>query len=328
MTELLNNNQYNNNISIYIPKTLNGNIDISNHAIAVYSLLQILSVPSQLPIQCITIEQLAFYLFNEIPNQRSNIMQDLQLGLNELIEYKIIKKISEYSKNIILDCSNLKINTDSGNFVKIFFSEIQQIFNIKCSNNHFSLLRYFICLISTLNWNVNVSLENNITKKGIIGYMTIDFLSKKINLSKRTIMRYNNILEEANLIYVNRYNAYLIEKDNKLKRPINVYGRYKDKEYIETFANAHLNTYKATIVEKPSDYNVNEKRKLAQMYNYLLKENNIKYSHEELQNIYQYVLAENQKYKNFYISTKNKQYLKKIRDINIFEKYGFEKEKD
>ena len=64
------------------------------------------------------------------------------------------------------------------------------------------------------------------------------------------------------------------------------------------------------------------------MYNYLLKENDIKYSHEELQNIYQYVLAENQKYKNFYISTKNKQYLKKIRDINIFEKYGFEKEKD
>ena len=127
-------------ITLLIPKSISESHEYSNYALTVYCLLQELSVPTQLPIQCVTCNQLTYYLTGEICQQRNKITDYIKCGINELEEKGIITKHKEFSKHYILDCQNLWIDTDSGSFTKIFFDEVQQIFSIKSVNN-FTLLR-------------------------------------------------------------------------------------------------------------------------------------------------------------------------------------------
>ena len=70
-------------ITLLIPKSISESHEYSNYALTVYCLLQELSVPTQLPIQCITCNQLAYYLTAEICPQRNKITDYIQCGVNE-----------------------------------------------------------------------------------------------------------------------------------------------------------------------------------------------------------------------------------------------------
>ena len=139
-----------------------------------------------------TCNQLTYYLTGEISQQRNRITDYIKCGINELEEKGIIVKQKEFSKHYILDCQNLWIDTDSGNFTKIFFDEVQQIFKIKNINN-FTLLRYFVFVVGTLNWNITVYLVNGEYKNGIVGNFTIDYLAEKTGISTRSAIEYNKI---------------------------------------------------------------------------------------------------------------------------------------
>ena len=141
---------FENKTTLLIPKSISDSNEYSNYAVTVYCLLQELSVPSQLSIQCITCNQLVFYLTGEVSQQRNRIVDYIKCGIRELVDNNIIQKINEFSKHYILDCHNLWIDFSQGNFTKIYFNEIQKIFSIK-NINQFSLLRYFILLIGTLS---------------------------------------------------------------------------------------------------------------------------------------------------------------------------------
>lgn len=309
-------------VILLIPKSISESHEYSNYALTVYCLLQELSVPTQLTTQCVTCNQLAYYLTGEISQQRNRITDYIKCGINELEEKGIIIKQKEFSKHYILDCRNLWINTNTGNFTKIFFDEVQQIFRIKNINN-FSLLRYFTFIIGTLNWNITVYLVNGEYKNGIVGNFTIDYLADKVGISVRSAIEYNKILEREKLLYITRQKDFVIDEKNNIKSLSNIYGRYCDMEYIETFANNQKKYKESYIYKQNNQEETNRKRRLAQMYIQLLKGGGKNYTEKEIKDIYKYVVNENQKYERMYEKNKCEDYLDKIRDVDVFDKYDF-----
>lgn len=309
-------------ITLLVPKLLTDSHEYSNYALAVFCLLQELSVPAQLPIQCVTCNQLTYYLTGEISQQRNRITDYIKCGINELEEKGVITKQKEFSKHYILDCSNLWIDTNGGSFTKIYFSEVQKIFKVKNINN-FSLLRYFIFVIGTINYNITVYLPNGEYKNGIVGNFTIDYLAEKVGISTRSAIEYNKILEKEKLLYISRQDDFVIDKENNIKRLNNIYGRACDFEYIDTFAQNQKKYNESYKYTNNNLTKTNNKRRLAQMYQQLLKGRGKKYTNEQIKEIYDYVINENKKYENMYEKDKYEDYLDKIRDIEIFEKYEF-----
>lgn len=313
---------FENKTTLLIPKSISDSKEYSNYAITVYCLLQELSVPSQLPVQCVTCDQLVFYLTGDISQRRNKVSDYIKCGIRELTDNNIVQKIEEFSKHYVLDCNNLWIDSSQGNFTKIYFNEIQKIFSVK-NVNQFSLLRYFILLVGTLSGKITVYLHNGEYKNCVVGNFTIEYLSQLSGIGERTIIEYNKLLEENKLIYIHRQNDFLLEENNGIRQLPNVYGRYCDSEYVDIFAKNQKQHNDSYNYKKNNHEKANTKRKFAQMYLQLLKGRGQKYSEREILNIYKYVLEENKKYEMMYEKEKNENYLDKIRDVEIFNKYDF-----
>lgn len=313
-----------NDITLLIPKSLTEDARFSNYAIATYCVLQALHIPTQMDKGCITPQQIAYILTDNADcfKRKSQITNHIQCGLDELLENNIISEIAEYQKYYILDCSNLWIDTENDYFSRITFDDAKKIFQVKSTNN-FLLLRYYITLIGTISNTIKVYLPNGDYKTGVVGNLTIDYLAELAGISTRSVIEYNKLLEELGLLYVFRHEDFTINRDDGIRRLPNVYGRPSDKEYIDKFA-ANQQQYQETYKYRESKLEkANNKRRLAQMYQQILKGNGEKYSREEIVEIYSYVISENEKYERMYEKDKYEGHLDKIRDTDIFNKYDF-----
>ena len=125
------------------------------------------------------------------------------------------------------------------------------------------------------------------------------------------------------VIYIYRQEDFVIDKENNIKRLNNIYGRASDIEYITTFAKNQQKHYESYRYLENNNKKANNKRRLAQMYQQLLKGRGEKYTEKDILNIYNYVIEENQKYERMYEKNKCEDYLDNIRDTNIFDKYEF-----
>ena len=308
-------------ITLLIPDVILKDKTFSNYSLAVYCVLQALVTPTHLYKQCITLAQIEFYLTGQVSNRR-RISDYIRCGINELIENKIILKESECQKNYILDCKKMWVNTKSGNFTTITFSEVQKIFQLTNINN-FLLLHYFILLMSTITSSITVYLPNGDYKNRVVGNFTIDYLSKLAGISERSIIEYNKILEENNLLYVNRNGDFVLDEQNNIKKMSNVYGRPCDSEYINEFANSKQKYNSSYRYVQTNEVSANNNRRLAQMYQQILKGNGERYSKTEIIEIYDYIVSQNKKYDKLYEKHNYEEYLNKIRDVSVFEKYDF-----
>lgn len=59
------------------------------------------------------------------------------------------------------------------------------------------------------------------------------------------------------------------------------------------------------------------------MYVQISKENDSKYSENDILEVYNYVISENEKYEKLYEKNNYDGYLEKIRDLTVFDKYDF-----
>lgn len=308
-------------ITLLIPEKLIFDNTFSNYSLAVYCVLRTLSQPTRLPIQCITQEQVEFYLTGQLSNRRR--MSDyIKCGINELVENHIIEKNDIVQKHFILDCTDLCTNESQEHFVIITFEEVRKIFNVENINN-FLLLKYFCSLIWTISSKITVYLDNGEYKNRVVGNFTIDYLSELSGIGVRTIIEYNKILEKIGLIYIYRQEDFVLDKENNIKRLNNIYGRTSDIEYITTFAKNQQKYYESYHYLENNNKKANTKRRLAQMYQQLLRGGGKDYTEKDITEIYNYVIEENQKYERMYEKNKCEDYLDKIRDINIFDKYEF-----
>lgn len=308
-------------ITLLIPEKLIFDNTFSNYSLAVYCVLRTLSQPTRLPIQCVTQEQVEFYLTGQLSNRRR--MSDyIKCGINELVENHIIEKNDIVQKHFILDCTNLCTNGSQEHFAIITFEEVKKIFNVENINN-FLLLKYFCSLIWTISSKITVYLENGEYKNRVIGNFTIDYLSELSGIGVRTIIEYNKILEEIGLIYIYRQEDFVLDKENNIKRLNNIYGRASDIEYITTFAKNQQKHYESYRYLENNNKKANNKRRLAQMYQQLLRGGGKDYTEKDILEIYNYVIEQNQKYERMYEKNKCEDYLDKIRDTDIFDKYEF-----
>ena len=313
-----------NDITLLIPKSLTEDVRFSNYAIATYCVLQALHIPTQMDKGCISPQQIAYFLTENIDcfKRKSQITNHIQRGLDELLENNIISEIDECQKYYILDCSNLWIDTEKDYFSRITFNDVRKIFQVKSTNN-FLLLRFYITIIGTISNTITVYLVNGDFKSSVVGNLTIDYLAELSGISTRTVIDYSKILEEIGLLYVYRHEDFTLNGEEGIRRLANVYGRSSDKEYIDTFAvsqqkNKDSYRYRESNIEK-----ANNRRRLAQMYQQLIKGKGEKYTRSDIIEIYNYVISENEKYERMYEKDKYEDYLDKIRDTDVFEKYDF-----
>lgn len=308
-------------ITLFLPEYLTHSPRFSNYSIAVYSVLKALTSTTGMIDQCITPFQIS-YLLTKNQKPTKHTLNYIKCGLDELIKENVLIKINEIQKHYLLDCTNLWIDTDTEKFTIISYKDVEKIFKTENTNN-FLLLKYFIYLIGSISSKIDVFLDEYKHKTRVVGILTVDKLSELSGISVRSIIEYNKILEELGLIYIFRQNDFVIDDNNNIKQLPNVYGRPCDKIYIDRFAlnqQKHNNSYR--YVEKTVT-KVNDNRRLAQMYQQLLKGNGHSYTRGEILDIYNYVVGENKKYKHLYEKTKYDVHLKKIRDVTIFEKYDF-----
>lgn len=299
--------------------------EFSDYELAVYCVLKMLTVTTYIDDHYITPKQIEFYLTGKLGARRTT--DNIKAGLLELINKGIVSKKEDCNckGEYILDCSNLWLQ-EKKTFTIIDYSEIIDIFQIS-GKNGFKLLRYFISLIGTISSKIEVYTSAVHSRTRVVGTFTIDRLSELSGVSQRSIVEYNKMLEDAGLIYIYRQGDFTIDGEKNIRQLQNVYGRLCDKEYVDAFAKNQRKYSKSFKHTRKSTGVINNNRRLAQMYNQLVKlnENNqeIKYSNSEIQDVYNYVISENKKYNNMYDKDGYEKYLDKIRDVDIFDKYDF-----
>ncbi|WP_143452702.1 hypothetical protein [Konateibacter massiliensis] len=311
-------------LQLFIPEKIYNSQTYSTYAIATYCAIKALC-NSSINHHCLTPYQITYYLtMDKKPTKR--MIKYIKTGLDELIENRVVIHEGSYQTCYFLNCDSIWFDTEKERFTIISFNEVQIIFKAK-NVNCFLLLKFCVFLIGTISASIEVYLDAHQSKTRVVGNLTIDFIAEKSGISIRTVIEYTKILEELGLLYVNRQNDFVIDDKNNIKQLSNVYGRPCDKEYIDIFA-SNQQKYKSSYRYIQKNINtVNNNRRFAQMFNQLKKsnENNEKnkYSNGEIQDIYNYVVSENKKYELLYEKNKYEEYLEKIRDTDIFNKYDF-----
>ena len=296
--------------------------NLSVYGLTTYCAIRSLIPNEEISTLVVTLEILSYQLTGSLKSSR-RFYETLKIGLDELIENKIITQVEEYKKHYLLNCENLFITEDNQYFTIITFEEMRKIFQTE-NVNSFLLLKYFIFLIDSISSSIDVYLDAFQHKNRVVGKMTFNYLMKVSGLSRKSIIDYTKVLENRELIYINRSDDFLLNEENgEISRLPNIYGRPEDKLYIDKYAENQKDYYGSYRKVATNIQNANTKRRLAQIYIQLLNGNGEKYSKEEISDVYAYVISENKKYENLAAKQNDDSYLEKIRRVDIFDKYNF-----
>ena len=176
--------------------------------------------------------------------------RDLKETIKYFIEENIIEVIDTDSENYEIKNTFL-VNSKEGNFTIITLDELRKISEIKVGKKD-TLVNYYLKLLSTIN---------NKTK---VGYWTIEDLGEDVNISTRTVKDYNKILEDAELIYIKRFNKTKVV-NGKTQRLNNIYGRFADKYAIDKYAKDRISNLDR--IEASNKLNANESKSISKQYN-------------------------------------------------------------
>lgn len=317
-------------MDIFLDSKIVTNNELTSNAIAAYTALRMIQNLSTNKYY-VNIKLLAFQLTDDIILSRK-YMDRLSDGLNELIMKKYIKVIANNKeKDYILDIGNLIIdNPSNGNKDKTFFvvirsEEIHKIMNLDSRLDKFSVLRYFMCMLSTINYNATYYDVMGKAYNNFVGFMTNDYIGSLCGVTSYTTYdKYNHLLEENEMIYIYRHNVLIRDDKGQLKNLPNHYGRYKDKELIIGYSVYRENF---ELGEDSVDKRANESRSLMQKY-YCMVKYGTEYSEKETKRIHRYVHYRNQQSEKKYKHAVEKGYsgdefLNKIVSEDVFCKYKY-----
>lgn len=261
--------------TISIEKEILSNKQISNEAIGVYIAIKKFYDTERI---YINYNLLAYNLTGTLNNQR-RFMDSIKVGLSELISMGIIEVVEDNKSEFIIN-----INKKEDKFVLVYEEEIHKI--MSTSKDRFSLLRYFLNVVSTIN---------NVKK---VGFTSIDILSFNSDIQDTVAKRYNAQLEELQIIYIHRF-AKCLRIDGDIRKVNNTYGRFADIEIVIKEATEYFETING-LSSIPKITTGDEARSIKQKYNYLvkkIKENKI-ITMDEIININELIEKYNKNYKN------------------------------
>lgn len=151
-------------------------------------------------ITCVTIDTMIFTLFGTLtPKEATRPFKDnLKKGLDSLIEKGVIESKENNKNSYILELRNLYIDAENGDYY--YITSLKEIFNILTieTKDKFSFFHYAQELLSTI-WNGS---------EYQYGCSSVEDMALDVDISKQTALRYNNLLEEKQIIYIER-NKYV-----------------------------------------------------------------------------------------------------------------------
>ncbi len=245
------------------------------------------------------------------PNRR--MMDSIKSGLNELINSGIISYEEVLSSfEYVLDLAKLEIDTSKATETKDFFvivqdTEIHTIMNSKAQHK-FKLCRYFVFLVGTFN------------SKTQIGFSPLGYMVDKIGISKPTIVEYNTLLEEMELIYIYRSTSCIRNSSSgEIKKITNTYGRYSDKAKVIQEGKAYTDTYGYGENESRHKlFSTSDKKSASMKYNFFVSGKKT-YNDEELEWMYNVLSEFNASLKSRY--GEDWEYYSK--DLSVFKECNF-----
>jgi hypothetical protein len=317
-------------MDIFLDSKIINNKKLSSNAIAAYTALRMIQNLNTNKYY-VNIKLLTFQLTDDIAFSRK-YMERLSDGLNELIVMKYIQVVTNKAdKDYILDIGNLIIDNNSDDSKnKIFFlvigsDEIHKIMNQDSRLDKFSVLRYFMCMLSTVNYNATYYDVMGKEYNNFVGFMTNDYIGSLCGVTSYTTYdKYNHWLEANEMIYIYRHGVLIRDEKGQLKNLPNHYGRYKDKELIIGYAISRENF---ELGEDIVDKKANESRSLMQKY-YCMFKYGTEYPEKETMRIHRYVHYRNQQNEKKYEQAVEKGYsgdefLDKIVPEDVFYKYKY-----
>lgn len=303
---------------------------LSSNAIAAYTALRMIQNLNTNRYY-VNIKLLTFQLTDNITFSRKYV-ERLSDGLNELITKKYIEVVTNNAdKDYILDIRKFIIDNNSDGsknknyFVIIGSDEIHKIMNLDSRLDKFSILRYFMCMLSTVNYSATYYDVMGKEYYNFVGFMTNDYIGSLCGVTSYTTYdKYNHLLEDNELIYIFRHSVMLRDEKGQLKNLPNHYGRFKDKELIIGYA---VNRENFELGEDAVDKRANESRSLMQKY-YCMVKYGTEYSEKETKRIHRYVHYRNQQNEKQYQQAIEKGYsgeefLDKIVPEDVFQKYDY-----
>lgn len=317
-------------MDIFLDSKIITDNELSSNAVAAYTALRMIQNLSTNKYY-VNNKLLVFQLTDDITLSRKYV-ERLSDGLNELIMKKYIEVVANNKeKDYILDIGNLIIDNHSdGNKNKAFFvviesEEIHKIMNMDSRLDKFSILRYFMCMISTINHNATYYDVMGNTYNNFVGFMTNDYIGSLCGVTSYTTYdKYNHLLEDNEMIYIYRHYVLIRDEKGQLKNLPNHYGRYKNKELIIGYS---VNKGNFELGEEIIEKRANESRSLMQKY-YCMVRYGTEYPEKETKRIHRYVHYRNQQNEKKYKRAIEKGYsgeefLDKIVSENIFCKYEY-----
>ncbi len=317
-------------MDVFLDSKIISDKELSSNAVVAYTALRMIQNLNTNKYY-VNIELLAFQLAEDITFSRKYV-ERLSDGLNELIIKRYIEIVANNAdKDYILDISNLIIDNNSdGSKDKTFFvvidsDEIHKIMNLDSRLDKFSVLRYFMCMLSTVNYSATYYDVMGKEYINFVGFMTNDYIGSLCGVASYTTYdKYNHLLEANEMIYIYRHNILIRDEKGQLKNLPNHYGRYKDKELIIGYAISRENF---ELGEDIVDKKANESRSLMQKY-YCMVKYGTEYPEEETKRIHRYVHYRNQQNEKKYNQAKEKGYsgeefLDKIVPEDVFQKYDY-----
>lgn len=317
-------------MDVFLDSKIISDNKLSSSAIAAYTALRMIQNLSTNRYY-VNLKLLAFQLTDDITLSRK-YMEKLGEGLNELITKKYIDvKANIGEKDYIIDIGKLIIdNNSSESKEKIFFvivtsDEIHKIMNLDSRLDKFSILRYFLSIISTINHDATYYDVMGNTYDNFVGFMANDYIGSLCGVTSYTTYdKYNHLLEDNKIIYIYRHSIMVRNEKGQLKNLPNHYGRYKDKDLIIGYS---INRENFELGEESVEKRTNESRSLMQKY-YCMVKYGTEYPEKETRRIHRYVHYRNQQNEKRYEQAIEKGYsgeefLNKIVPEDVFQKYDY-----
>lgn len=233
--------------------------------------------------------------------------ESIRNGIKQLLDTNTIVCKEKTGVNYYFDKNNIMLN-DNDKFIFVNLEEVNKIMNSQIQSKS-NMLRLYLCMVGTfIGKNHITNIRDPEKYNNILGMMSQDYLAEVSHISKSSVIEYIKELERLEVIYVSRCSFKFKDKSGKVKKHNNIYGKFKNKDIINEFAEIRYSMY--DDLHKEQKFNIaNNARSLTQKYNYL--RDGTKYDKDTVAAIYKYICNYNEKYP------------KKAKDMKPFEKYGY-----
>lgn len=245
----------------------------------------------------VSFNMIAYSVFNRVPTRYE--LDAIKKGYTELVKVECIKEVTAFASKteFIVDLSGLYFEGQEY-FSDLSMEEMHKIMNLNTRQSKYKLLRYFACQLGTFNRSIDMDEKY----RGKIGGMGLDTFVEMLGYSKVSILAYNDILSENNLLFVHNHGDFYTgtnaKGQNTLREIPNTYARYSDKELALSYiGNTHgYKFYKTDNIVRSA--NANKKRALGQKLIQFV--NGKEYDIETIKELYGYCEDKNQRTKASY----------------------------